>query len=118
MLGICSHEPHFSLLREEVKFGRAHPPKKGKAGGKDKKPPPPTRKCVFLTLIWDTNEATFSINNFTLFRGVNETKFHLLHLSLLREYLAWEFVPVKVCFEFCCFLLVFHDSRFICCPFY
>jgi len=22
MLGLCSHEPHFSLLREEVKFGR------------------------------------------------------------------------------------------------
>lgn len=23
MLGLCSHEPHFSLLREEVKFGKA-----------------------------------------------------------------------------------------------
>ena len=22
MLGLCSHEPHFSLLREEVKFGK------------------------------------------------------------------------------------------------
>jgi 5'-3' exonuclease len=26
MLGLCSHEPNFSLLREEVKFNR---PKKG-----------------------------------------------------------------------------------------
>ena len=23
MLGLSSHEPHFSLLREEVKFGKA-----------------------------------------------------------------------------------------------
>lgn len=22
MLGLCTHEPHFALLREEVKFGR------------------------------------------------------------------------------------------------
>ncbi|CAG9538790.1 unnamed protein product [Cercopithifilaria johnstoni] len=59
MLGICSHEPHFSLLREEVKFGRQR-----NRNGKHR-----TR--------------------------VDEITFHLLHLSLLREYLSWEFHSLK-----------------------
>lgn len=54
MLGLCTHERHFSLLREEVKFGK-----------KSKKP------------------------------GVNETRFYLLHLSLLRDYLELEFSELK-----------------------
>lgn len=57
MLGMCSHEPHFSLLREEVTFGRP------KQGDKSKK------------------------------LGVDGIKFHLLHLSLLREYVACELRP-------------------------
>ncbi|VBB32324.1 unnamed protein product [Acanthocheilonema viteae] len=59
MLGICSHEPHFALLREEVKFGR----QKSRIG-KHK-----TR--------------------------VDEITFHLLHISLLREYLSLEFHSLK-----------------------
>lgn len=55
MLGLCTHERHFSLLREEVKFGR-----------KTNKPTP-----------------------------VHETRFFLLHLSLMREYLEQEFIAVK-----------------------
>eukprot|EP00118_Oscarella_pearsei_P002981 m.12490 g.12490 ORF g.12490 m.12490 type:complete len:1544 (+) comp24099_c0_seq1:68-4699(+) len=58
MLGLTSHEPHFSLLREEVKFG----------GGKKAK-----RRI-------STPE---------------ETTFHLLHLSLMREYIDHEFSVVK-----------------------
>ncbi|CAD6192469.1 unnamed protein product [Caenorhabditis auriculariae] len=65
MLGMCSHEPHFSLLREEVKFNR--PPRKGQEQKKKNIPKP------------DSSETTF----------------HLLHLSLLREYLSWEFHSVK-----------------------
>ncbi|KAG8182018.1 hypothetical protein JTE90_013950 [Oedothorax gibbosus] len=57
MLGICSHEPHFSLLREEVKFG-----------GKKK------QKRIATP---------------------EETTFHLLHISLLRDYLYHEFSPAK-----------------------
>ncbi|XP_064642506.1 5'-3' exoribonuclease 1-like isoform X2 [Lineus longissimus] len=57
MLGLTSHEPHFSLLREEVRFG----------GKKSQK----------------------------RMTTVEETTFHLLHLSLMREYLAFEFSPVK-----------------------
>ena len=60
MLGLCSHDPHFSLLREEVKFGG----KKSQSG--NKRIPTP-----------------------------EETTFHLLHLSLLREYLEYEFQDLK-----------------------
>ncbi|XP_047351100.1 5'-3' exoribonuclease 1 isoform X1 [Vespa velutina] len=55
MLGLCTHERNFSLLREEVKFGK-----------KQKKVLTP-----------------------------EETKFCLLHLSLLREYLNHEFSPIE-----------------------
>ncbi|KAK3105106.1 hypothetical protein FSP39_017370 [Pinctada imbricata] len=58
MLGLTSHEPHFSLLREEVRFG----------GHKDKNKRPATPE---------------------------ETTFHLLHLSLMREYLDFEFESLK-----------------------
>ncbi|KAG7166243.1 5'-3' exoribonuclease 1-like [Homarus americanus] len=54
MLGLTSHEPHFSLLREEVRFG----------GKKDSNRRTPTAE---------------------------ETTFHLLHLSLMREYVNYEF---------------------------
>uniref|UniRef100_A0A914V899 5'-3' exoribonuclease 1 n=1 Tax=Plectus sambesii TaxID=2011161 RepID=A0A914V899_9BILA len=59
MLGLCSHEPHFSLLREEVKFLR------------------PGAKNTSRTA------------------NAEQTTFHLLHLSLLREYLFWEFHQIK-----------------------
>ncbi|XP_015189014.1 PREDICTED: 5'-3' exoribonuclease 1 isoform X2 [Polistes dominula] len=55
MLGLCTHERNFSLLREEVKFGKK-------------------QKRVLTP---------------------EETKFCLLHLSLLRDYLSHEFSPIK-----------------------
>ncbi|XP_045143411.1 5'-3' exoribonuclease 1 isoform X1 [Echinops telfairi] len=56
MLGLTSHEAHFSLLREEVRFG-----------GKKTQ-----RVCA-----------------------PEETTFHLLHLSLMREYIDYEFSILK-----------------------
>ena len=61
MLGLSSHEPHFSLLREEVRFSRP----------KDKE-----------------KKITKSVNAETI-------TFHLLHLSLLRDYLEHEFSSLK-----------------------
>ncbi|XP_076018261.1 5'-3' exoribonuclease 1 [Genypterus blacodes] len=57
MLGLTSHELHFSLLREEVRFG-------GKKSQKRITAP-------------------------------EETTFHLLHLSLMREYIDYEFSGLK-----------------------
>ncbi|XP_068209934.1 5'-3' exoribonuclease 1-like isoform X1 [Palaemon carinicauda] len=57
MLGLTSHEPHFSLLREEVRFG-----------GKENNSRTPTAE---------------------------DTTFHLLHLSLMREYISYEFHELK-----------------------
>ncbi|XP_018411120.1 PREDICTED: 5'-3' exoribonuclease 1 [Nanorana parkeri] len=64
MLGLTSHEVHFSLLREEVRFG-------GKKNQKRVSAP-------------------------------EETTFHLLHLSLMREYIDYEFSPLKdkISFEY------------------
>ncbi|CAL4126734.1 unnamed protein product, partial [Meganyctiphanes norvegica] len=57
MLGLTSHEPNFSLLREEVRFG-----------GKEANKRTPTPEA---------------------------TTFHLLHLSLMREYVNYEFSSLK-----------------------
>ncbi|XP_041805238.1 5'-3' exoribonuclease 1 isoform X2 [Chelmon rostratus] len=57
MLGLTSHEPNFSLLREEVQFG-------GKKSQKRITTP-------------------------------EETTFHLLHLSLMREYIDYEFSELR-----------------------
>ena len=60
MLGLAMHEPHFSLLREEVRFTGKNSQKRSTAP--------------------------------------EETTFHLLHLSLMREYLDFEFgIELKVC---------------------
>ena len=62
MLGLVTHEPHMSLLREEVRFG----------GKKDRQK--------------RSNAA-------------EDTTFHLLHLSLMREYIDFEFKELKVLTE-------------------
>ena len=62
MLGLLTHEPHFALLREEVKFGKSR------------------QKSA-------TSEGQ---------------KFYLMHLSLMREYLDYEFCSLKnlISFEY------------------
>ncbi|KAK0166620.1 hypothetical protein PV327_004112 [Microctonus hyperodae] len=55
MLSLCTHEPHFTVLREEVKYGKN------------------VQKCIMP----------------------EKTKFCLLHISLLREYMEHEFEVIK-----------------------
>ncbi|XP_057341540.1 5'-3' exoribonuclease 1 isoform X1 [Microplitis mediator] len=55
MLSLCTHEPHFAVLREEVKYGKN------------------VQKCIIP----------------------EKTKFCLLHISLLREYMEHEFESLK-----------------------
>lgn len=62
MLGMVTHDPHFCLLREEVKFG----PQRG-----------------------DKSKGGSTL------KSLEEEKFYLLHLSLLREYLELEFSDLK-----------------------
>lgn len=77
MLGLLSHDPHFCLLREEVKFG---PAKKGKGGG----------GCV---------HSLFPISSLHISThytcSLDQINFYLLHLSLMREYLDLEFNSIR-----------------------
>ncbi len=78
MLGLCSHEPNFSLLREEVIDTSTTVP-----------PLLILIKCLYQKVRFGgkKNEKRTSTPE--------ETTFHLLHLSLLREYLDVEFSSLK-----------------------
>lgn len=73
MLGLLSHDPHFCLLREEVKFG---PSAKRKGGG----------KYVVLQFLQFVSHDMCSLES---------QNFYLLHLSLMREYLNLEFREIE-----------------------
>jgi 5'-3' exoribonuclease 1 len=74
MLGLLSHDPHFCLLREEVKFGPASR-KKG------------NNRCV--PYFWGRFSPTYATNS------LEAINFYLLHLSLMREYLDLEFRDIS-----------------------
>eukprot|EP00762_Andalucia_godoyi_P001681 ANDGO_07122.mRNA.1 5'-3' exoribonuclease 1 len=71
MLSLASHEPHFVLLREEIQFGNK--PQKSLRGQTEE-------------------ELRHEIRD--------ETRFHLLYINLLREYLEFEFRTVELPFGF------------------
>ncbi|KAH8032930.1 hypothetical protein HPB51_003884 [Rhipicephalus microplus] len=68
MLGMCSHEPHFALLREEIMYGKRQNQK----------------RFAFICSMYVPEEITF----------------HLLRLSLLREYLELESQELKITIPF------------------
>ncbi|SRR6266576_5323722 len=74
MLGLLSHDPHFCLLREEVKFG----PSTRKKGN--------TRSALVITTSFSADPRCNSLESIN---------FYLLHLSLLREYLNLEFHDIE-----------------------
>jgi 5'-3' exoribonuclease 1 len=77
MLGLLSHDPHFCLLREEVKFG----PARKKAN----------KRCVNARL------KGFDLTSLCSLDAIN---FYLLHLSLMREYLNLEFNDIETTLPF------------------
>jgi len=80
MLGLLSHDPHFCLLREEVKFG---PSSKKKGNGRCDKFSRSLTEIIFI-----------------LESSIDSINFYLLHLSLLREYLDLEFQDIKTAISF------------------
>lgn len=95
MLGLLSHDPHFCLLREEVKFGPAR--KKG------------NQRCVFLKFILlflffffsaHSYRSTYLLMRMNNHRSLESTNFYLLHLSLMREYLDLEFQDITPVLKF------------------
>lgn len=78
MLGLLSHDPHFCLLREEVKFG----PARSKGGNK-------TYVKNFLSLLIAH-----------LLSSLESINFYLLHLTLMREYLDLEFHDIEPVLQF------------------
>jgi 5'-3' exoribonuclease 1 len=76
MLGLLSHDPHFCLLREEVKFGPRRSSKRGCVRTLS-----PSQYPDRLT------KATYS--------GIESQNYYLLHLTLMREYLDLEFRDIE-----------------------
>jgi 5'-3' exoribonuclease 1 len=105
VLGLLSHEPHFSLLREEVKFGRQSRVScvvRGGAreGGDAAWRGPAPRVCNGHQLgrVWgrvvcvSSDGATSWACTYIVCRAdAAKVTFNLLHLSLVREYTQIEF---------------------------
>lgn len=86
MLGLCTHELNFALLREEVSWSLWK---------------------FTVNLSWEKNQHdAFSIRQVKFDKNakrapsVDETKFYLLHLGLLRDYLKLEFIEIKSILQF------------------
>lgn len=73
MLALVSHERYFALLREEIKFGRKT-----------------SSKLDYSMVAMQFNYLLLCSND------PDSTTFHLLHISLLREYIDLEFSVIKV----------------------
>ena len=76
MLGLLKHDPHFCLLREEVKFGLEEEMRE--CGVRNTSPPAMLFRLAYIRL--------FSLESIN---------FDLLHLSLMRKYLDLEFWDIE-----------------------
>uniref|UniRef100_G3TR92 5'-3' exoribonuclease n=1 Tax=Loxodonta africana TaxID=9785 RepID=G3TR92_LOXAF len=81
MLGLTSHEAHFSLLREELICFAPSPPRH-------------VFTCNYFQ--YQTRESPgLYYSEYSKVCAPEETTFHLLHLSLMREYIDYEFSVLK-----------------------
>lgn len=96
MLGLATHEPHFALLREEVIFDLARKKtnlqllKSMKQKFLEEETETATRALDGSNITSDSNVSE-SIESY-----IHNSNFELLHMSLLRDYLAYEFETKEV----------------------
>lgn len=87
MLGLATHEPNFCLLREEVVFAEDR-----KAAVMAAHRAPTMAAAPDLSVAGGgAGEATSSRLSASLGAYIHNANFELLHLSILRDYLAYEF---------------------------
>ena len=90
MLGLTTHEPNFCLLREEVIFDQARKRRMQLASSRDLGVNQETDKGV------DKSQSSSSILMYSIDSYVNNASFELLHMSVLRDYIAYEFETKEV----------------------
>eukprot|EP00574_Skeletonema_japonicum_P009318 CAMPEP_0201724490 /NCGR_PEP_ID=MMETSP0593-20130828/8235_1 /ASSEMBLY_ACC=CAM_ASM_000672 /TAXON_ID=267983 /ORGANISM="Skeletonema japonicum, Strain CCMP2506" /LENGTH=1274 /DNA_ID=CAMNT_0048215771 /DNA_START=54 /DNA_END=3875 /DNA_ORIENTATION=+ len=87
MLGLATHEPHFCLLREEVVFDMARKKAvKALAKLENEKELDDDSQVETLTAAASQPPLSAAIQSY-----IHNSNFELLHLSVLRDYLALEF---------------------------
>jgi 5'-3' exonuclease len=87
MLGLATHEPHFTLLREEVVFDQARKKEKER------------RSAEAVNALNSSLDETGMANervSASIDSYIHNTNFELLHMSILRDYLAFEFETKEV----------------------
>lgn len=87
MLGLATHEPHFTLLREEVVFDQARKKEKER------------RSIEAVNALNSSLDETGMANervSASIDSYIHNTNFELLHMSILRDYLAFEFETKEV----------------------
>lgn len=90
MLGLTTHEPNFCLLREEVIFDQARKRRMQLASTNTSNVNQETHKGV------DKGSTPSSILMNSIDSYVNNASFELLHMSILRDYIAFEFETKEV----------------------
>ena len=86
MLGLCTHEPYFTLLREIIDFGRAP------VCVRIKYICSMARRCEVSRTGANARQRDTPVNaRSTVFRQSQSSDFQLLHISILREYIQLEF---------------------------
>lgn len=83
MLGLATHEPHFALLREEVVFEQARKKEKER---RSVEAVSSANVAEETGLVVSNERLSASIDSY-----IHNSNFELLHMSILRDYLAFEF---------------------------
>ena len=83
MLGLATHEPHFSLLREEVVFSQARRKSQESAVFEKQKI---ENQNAGENSNMPTSSLSTSINSY-----MHNSNFDFLHMSVLRDYLSYDF---------------------------